>query len=214
MARYCTKSDTYSFGLPRGSFPNPARLVKAARAVDDTFLLDEHGFDLNAPVVFRADLGANAALPDPLVSGVTYYAIPVSDSAFQVAATADGAAIDLTSDGVRVLVVPKLDVEGTIEMMSAVVDDMLPGHVVPLTAPYPPVVVLTTAELTAAKLLGYTGAGSRSFGEVLQEARRRLDKWGRGIPVRGENRQKSAALSVSVSRASDSRGWGRYGGIT
>lgn len=212
MASYCDESDLAAFGLPRGSFPNPARQVARVDLASDSMTLDEHGFSADAPVVFRPDIGSGSSLPAPIVEGSTYYAIPVSDSAFKVAATIGGSALDLTTEGATFLVVGKLDKAAAIRAASAVVDDMLPAHVVPLVEPYPEIIRLTAAELATARLMGSTGLTSQSYTEVLKEARIRVQRWAKGIPVRGENAPARSGLSAAAGRR-DSRGWSTYGGI-
>lgn len=213
MAVYCAPRDLYDFGLPRGAVANPARLAAFALASTDTITLDLHGFDADDPVTFRAEAGGS--LPAPLVAGTTYYAIPLGESAFKLAAAPGGGAIDLSSDGASVLVISPLPIAAAIEWASRIVDDMLPAGVVELAAPYPAIVRMTAAELAAGKLAGRGGFESKALGDIVIEARKRLERWGKGVPIRGENAPAPAGLSVSVSAlgvARDPSGWGRFGG--
>jgi hypothetical protein len=215
MANYCTTSDLYDFGLPRGGIPNPARLAAdpPASASTNAIELDGHGFATDDPVSFRAEAGGS--LPAPLVAGTIYYAIPLSEGYFSVAETAGGAAIDLTTAGSAVVVHTPLPVDAAIEFASALIDDMLPAHVVPLTAPYPPIVVMSCAELAAAKLAARSGAASVSLTAMADAARKRLERWGQGIPLRGTNvsAQTPANLAQSATApALDVRGFRRWGG--
>ena len=212
MADYCETSDLYDYGLPRGAIATAARLVSSALASTDQFILNEHGFQTDDPVVFREDDSEGATLPGGIVAGTEYYAIRDSDSAFRVAATVGGSAITLSFDGVRVLVVARLPVAKTITGISALIDDMLPGHLVPLSAPYPEIVRMTCAELVTAKLMARQGIRSESFAEVQKEARIRLQRWASGIPIRGENSPTRASLAATRAR-NDSRGWSQHGGI-
>jgi hypothetical protein len=217
MASYCTVADLYAYGLPRGALANPARLVQQADPASDTLSLDQHGFALNDPLTLRAEGGGS--LPAPLVAGVTVYAKPVpnSEALFQVAAAPDGPAINLTTAGSRILVTIKISREAAIVYGSALIDDMLPAHLVPLTAPYSPIVVITCAELANWKLLGSTGGSSKTFSEMIDAAKKRLDRWAKdAVPIRGENAPTiSAAVPVAaaVGSASDSRGWNKFGGL-
>ena len=215
MASYCEESDLYDFGLPRGAVPNPGRLAEGASASTDAISLDMHGFALDDAVVFRAD-GANASLPAPLVEGTTYYAKPLSQFSFQVAATAGGAAIDLTTAGQYILVIAPLNIAAAIEWASTIVDDMLPSHVVPLESPYPRIVVMTCAELAFGKLAGRGGSASAALMKMVDEASKRITRWAQGVPLRGVNApdtHTNTAASASVSTVADPRGWSRYGGI-
>ena len=213
---YCTIADLYAYGLPRGALANPGRLAQSADPSSDTISLDQHGFATNDLLTFRAEGGG--ALPAPLVAGVTYFAKPVpnSDLLFQVSATQGGPAIDLTSAGSRILVVARISKEAAITFGTALIDDMLPAHLVPLSPPYPPIITITCAELANWKLLGNTGGSSKTFGELVDAARKRLDRWSQGVPIRGENAPPppaSIAIAAPAGSTSDSRGWNKYGGL-
>lgn len=216
MSGYCVVADLFANGLPRGALSNPGRLVAdgktGANTTTNTLPLDQHGFSLNDPLTLRVE--SNGSFPAPLAAGVTYYAIPVNDGAFSVAAAADGPAIDLTTPGARILVVAPIPYAAAIAYGKALIDDMLPAHLVPLTAPYPPIVVLTNAELAIAKLLQGTGSASKSLGDMLTEARKRMTDWSRGRPLRGENVPPPANVGVSATVPyADARGWSRFGGL-
>ncbi len=213
MAGYCTRADLYSFGLPRGTIPNPGRLLLSVDAGADRLLLGDHGFALNDPVSFRAELGG--ALPSPLVAGVQYFAIPVTDDLFQVSATSGGAAINLTTAGSEILVMSPLPVDSAIDWGKEAIDQVLIAHAVPLEAPYPPIVVMTNAELAAAKLGFFSGAGSKSLADMLASANTRLEKWAKGVPLRGANVKSDDRTNLAVSASvpyADRRGWSRFGG--
>jgi hypothetical protein len=177
--------------------------------------LDGHGFAEGAPVTVRAEAGGS--LPSPLQAGVTYYVVPVGDDRISLSATAGGDAIDLTTVGENVLVIAPLPMAAAISYASALVDDMLPAHVVPLTAPFPPIVKATTAELAAAKLAAITGVKGANLSEATDAAQKRLERWGKGIPIRGTNAPGAANLAAngaSLSAAfNDARGWQKFGGL-
>ncbi len=206
----CTPADVHSFGLPRGAAPNPARPV-VVDAVSDTFVLDQHGQALGDPIKLRPDAGGEA--PEPLVQGVTYYCVPLDESTFQLAATPTGAAIDLITPGRRVLVICKSPVAAAITFVSRMLEDGMPGHVVPFTDPVPDIVRMTCAELAGARVMALSGTQSVAFGSLLDQAKKRLEKWAIGVPVRDVRATPPANLAsaVSVPRL-DLRGWGRYGG--
>lgn len=210
---YCDDADLYAHGLPRGAAPNPGRLCRPANATANTITLDVHGFAADDEISFRAEGGG--ALPGGLSEGVTYYALPVSESVFAVAATAGGGAIDLSSAGSRYLVIAPLQTASAREWASRLIDDFLTGHPVPLSLPVPPIVRMTCAELAAGKLLGLSGGQSKSLAAIADDARKRIERWAKsGMPIRGENAptpaQKAASASVPYS---DPRGWNRWGGL-
>lgn len=211
-SEYCTKDDLYEAGLQRGALPNPGRLVAAVDIATDTLTLDGHGFRADAELLFRAEAGGS--LPSPLVAGTTYYALVVSDATFRVSATAGGSAINLTTAGSLIVVSTPVPFTAAIRRASALVDDMLPAHVVPLTAPYPVVVVAVTADLAIAVLGALTGGSSADFVTLkLAGAQKILDRWGKGIPIRGANAPPGAGLAaVAATTAVDPLGWIPTGG--
>jgi len=213
MSSYCVESDLYDYGIARGALANPGRLVASADATTDTIELDAHGFSTDLQVSFRAE--SLGSLPSPLAAGTTYYAIPVTGSTFSVSATAGGAAIDLTTAGSTFIAITEVPTAAAIEWASGILDNMMPAHVVPLTAPYPDVIVATCAELAANKLLSRTGSASESLGVMIDNAMKRVARWGKGVPIRGTNAPTSRtnnAASATVPYA-DTRGWGEFGGL-
>lgn len=222
MASYCSRADVYSFGVPRGAIPNEGRLALSVDTTANTFALGDHSFATGDPVHFRAELGGS--LPAPLVAGAVYYAIATTEDTFQVSATVGGAAIDLTTAGSEILVIAPLPIDQAIAYGARVIDQALVAHAVPLTAPYPELVVMTNAELAAGKLGYFSGGTSKSLADMLVSAQARLDTWAKGVPVRGDNtapeeRTNLAVTAPTVAAASaaapcDRRGqWMRYGAL-
>lgn len=213
MAGYCEPSDLYDFGLPRGAVPNPGRLLDAVDVALDWCALDVHGFALDDPVMFRAEAGGS--LPGGLAEGITYFAKPIDESHFQVSATAGGAAIDLTSPGESVLAISPLPIAAAIEWGARTIDDMLPAHVVPLTAPYPPIIVATNAELAAGKLATRAGFVSKALSDIIGGAQKKLDRWAKNVEIRGDNAplpaQGAAVATAIAAPVDDVRGWFRFG---
>lgn len=71
-----------------------ARVLQVtAVAATDVLTATAHGFVLNTPVVFAGMTGGA-----PLVAGTTYYARDITANTFKLAATAGGAAINITTD--------------------------------------------------------------------------------------------------------------------
>lgn len=214
--RYCEESDVYSYGLPRASVANPGRLAQSADPSTNTITLNVHGFAEGSAVRFRAD-AAGGSLPGGIAEGTTYYVQIVDADRFRVSTTAGGSVVDITSAGLRLIVIPDLTLTPEIEWASALIDDALPAHLVPLEAPYPPIVRMTCAELAARKRMVMQGAVSESVATFADEAIKRVQRWAKGVPLRGENvtnerRANLAASSASAPRA-DRSGWGRFGGI-
>lgn len=210
---YCEPKDLHAFGLPRGAVPNPGRLLSGVSTSANTLTLDVHGFAEDDE--FRVRVEAGGSLPGGLAEGVTYFALPIDESSFKARATAGGSVIDITSSGdpERVLVIAPLPVLSWIRWASRIVDDLLPAHVVPLVAPYPEMVILTTAELAAGKGLGFGGTTSRTLTKAVDAAEKRLERWGKGIPIRNATGQVPANLAASATAPyRDGRGWNRYGG--
>lgn len=207
---YCEAADLYDHGLPRGGLPNPGRVVESVATGTEIMTLDGHGFREDAELVFRAEDGGS--LPSPLVEGTTYYAIPLTDSTFSVTATEGGAAVNLTTAGSMVIVTTPLPITAAIEWASAWVDEQIP-HVLPLEEPYPKTIIAACADLATARLLRYTGAASVALEEKLVGTQRLLERWARGIPVRGATRPVSGNLAAVISSGEDPRGWSSPGGM-
>jgi hypothetical protein len=209
---YCTEADLYDYGLPRGSLPNPGRLVADVEADTEILTLDGHGFRTDSELLLRAEAGGS--LPSPLVAGTTYYAIVLTSSTFQLSATAGGSAINLTSAGSNIVVTVGLPFTTVIQWASATVDDFLVGHEVPLTAPYPLTVVNATAQLAITKLEAQTqGLDRQVILDKLEQVQMMLQRWAKGIPVRGNVVPTSANLAiVSTVSGTDPRGWVPTGG--
>lgn len=213
VVAYCDPSDVYDH-VPRGSIPRNGMLVYSVDTSSDTIELGGHGLDDADPITFRAEAGGS--LPSPLAEGTTYYAIVSSDYRFQVAATAGGAALDLTTAGESVVMIPPDPVPAACEWGKSIIDDQMPAHAVPLTAPYPPIIVETNAELAAWKLAGKTGAATTTLVDLIKEVRARLARWAAGAVIRGTNAPTSTSQAASAASAALARtpnAWNRYGGI-
>jgi hypothetical protein len=212
MVAYAEITDLYRQGFPRGLLANPGRSVAEVSATTNLLTLDGHGFADDDELLFRVEDGGE--MPAPLVAGTTYYAIASSDSTFQVALTAGGAAVDLTTPGESVVVSTSLDpaVAATLEHYSRLADTYLIGHEVPLTAPYPAVVVGFVAKLAAAALLELMGQASEQVRRTAEKVEAEFKRLAKGIPLRDAAATASANLPVVVTGvAADTRGWSSYG---
>jgi hypothetical protein len=206
MSQYCDIPDLYTYGLPHGALPNAARLIDAVSIANDSFTLDEHGFVGGELVSFRPDI--SGTLPTPLVEGVTYYALRVTSQTFKVEATVGAGPINLGTTGKLVLIIAELPLLPAITAASALIEDMLPGHVVPLIAPFPEIIRMTCAELAVGRLMTRQGATPDSMGKAVTAAQERLKRWSKGIPIRGTAPETRANLAASASLAyRDPKGW-------
>jgi hypothetical protein len=201
---YATRADVFKYSLARGALAGVSRLAESALASNDTFELADHGYATNDTVTLRAAEGGT--LPAPLVAGTTYYVILVTDGTFKLAASAGGAAINLTTDGVDVYVSNDLPFDDVLEAYSRFVDGYLPAHLVPFTAPYPRLLTMIVAELAAKKLLAITGVDSAIVEKAEASAILQLQRWAAGLPVRDTSATSPANLAITSTV--DSRGWG------
>jgi len=210
---YATQSDVYMYGLPRGTLGSLGRLV-ASMALGAHIVLDGHGFVLNDPVIFQAVTSSGGALASPLVAGTTYYVIPVNDSQFDVAASANGSAITLTSTGASVKVATPLPIDNVLEFYSRWADGFMPAEVTPLVPDpdgrYPVLVTGVVAELAAKKLQQLAGHISINVDEFEKVAMAQLQRWSKGVPVRdpAQGAANTALQSSLVVTLNDTRGWG------
>jgi len=207
VTAYATTRDLHTYGLRRGVLSNPGREVESSLASTNVLTLDGHLFATDDQVTVRAIEGGT--LSAPLVAGTVYYAIHLTDSTFSLATTSGGVAIDITSNGLTMMVKAELPVAELLEAYSRFVDDFVPAHLVPMTAPYPVTVARIVCELVAAKLLSLAGQSSVSMTEAEVGAKAQLERWAKGIPIREV--VSAANLSVVASYATtagDPRGWG------
>lgn len=208
MVAYATHGDLYRHGLPRGLIHEPARPIASVDAATNRLTLANHGYELDDPVQLVVEPGG--ALPAPLAAGTVYYARPIvdSDSLFELAATAGGAAINITDAGTGTfgIYTPlRAEIDAVLEVTSREVDDMLPAHLVPLEEPYPSAVVAAVCKITARKLLATRGERSETLIEEAGFAVSNLQKWAKGIPLRDERATGPANLAQAWSDGD--RGW-------
>lgn len=208
MTVYCQQADVYRFAPP-AALQLPARLVSAVVTSTDLITLAGHGLADDDPIAFRAEGGGS--LPTPLAAGTTYYAKVVSPDTFQVAATAGGAAIDLTTSGSSVVAVLQMPWDRWIAESSALVEQTVTAHKVPLLNSddsIPEAIRVYTAALLAVRALAFCGAATAAVQGQLEFYAKQADKWARGVPLRGEQRPAAAGGAISRSGALvDPRGW-------
>lgn len=213
QAQYCTTSDVYRFCAP-GMLQVAARLVASVSTSSDALTLQGHGLATGDPIALRAESGGS--LPSPLTAATTYYAIAVSPDVFQVATTPTGSAVNLTTAGSNVLLVPQMPWSRWIDECSAMTDQTVPAHAAPLVADdgtTPEPIRVFTAAQVAMRALAFCGRETEAIQAQLAYWGKLADKWARGVPLRGASRPvpTNVALSRSGSGA-DPRGWSRGNG--
>jgi len=226
MAGYCERTDLLAF-LPSGGLPNVARMA-TANASTNAIELDQHGLVDDQEVVFSADTAAGYSVPGGLTAGTTYYAIIVSTSRFKVAATAGGAAIDLTTAGDTFSVWVELPWSKWIDTGAATCESIIgtyAAHVLPLvpdtsrwpsTNGYDPVVVRANAAFAAFEGVGAT-AGIEVKNQLLDQIREittRLTEWAKRSPIRGIDASRTSPVNLAITAsagATDPRGWATRG---
>jgi hypothetical protein len=194
--------------LTGGSIRVEARLAAANPATDE-IALDNHGMQTGDAFQLRLEPGAT--LPAPLAAGTTYYAIELSDIAFQAAATPTGAAIDITDAGENWSVVRFVPWARFIASSSALIDNQMTGSAVPMD-PVPEVVRHFTSLLVIERAMVFAGGSSEDVTRHMDRAQAMFDRWLAGRPIVGEDKPPAASKAIRTPRSSgsatDSRGWG------
>lgn len=195
--------------LPLGGLPSASGLVASCLAGTDVITYDGHGFETDDTVQVRAV--EDGTLSAPLVAGTVYYAIRLSGSTFKLAATSGGAAIDISSDGVSMVIEREPDFDYWIGYYSRWADTSLPGHLVPMgrDAPVPSIVEGIVADLVAKRMFNVSGQASETLKDMEIASAAQLARFATGMPVRDSNATASANLAVvsTLGSAADPRGW-------
>lgn len=193
-----------------GSLPSSSGLAASSLAGSNAITLDGHGFVTGDPFKVRAIEGGS--LSAPLIEGVTYYAIRVSNACFEVAATPGGAALDLTTNAISMVVSREPDFDYWIWAYSRWADTSLPGNLVPLgrTAPVPGAVEVIVADLVAKRMFNAGGQESESLKDMEIASVAQLKRFAGGMPLRELTAPSSANLAITTTLGSvaDPRGWG------
>ncbi len=226
---YCTRANVYAW-IPAAAFVRAPKTIEAVDAAADMLTLRGHGLVADRPVRFAIDgapapvLGvAAAALPGGLSASSVVYAQPLSEDLFQIAATAGGAAIDITSAGsgrFGLIVGHEPDLDEQILNASAWIDVHIPAAKTPVPAVngvYPRILEQLAARFAARWMLTGFGlqnanykdsaAAVEKMGDVDQAT---LNGWKNGAPVpwlttvdATPNVAEAGARSWSLA----SRGW-------
>ena len=210
QTQYCAQADVYRFAAP-GLLQVPARLVASVSTTAYTFTLAGHGLATDDALSFRAESGGT--LPTNIAAGVVYYAIYVSPDTFQVATAPGGVAVHTTTAGSNVLAIPQIPWSRLIDEASAMSEQTVVAHAVPLlnddgTTPEP--VRAFTAAQVALRALAFCGRETEAVQGQMEYWGKLADKWGRGVPLRGVQRPVSTNTAITRSAAQvDPRGWDR-----
>ena len=204
---YCSRGDVTA-RLPPGTVVSPAGMLASCLASTDVLTYDGHGLETDDEVTVRA--ASAGTLSAPLVAGTVYYAIRLTNSTFKLAASAGGAALNITSDGVEMVVTREPKFDDVIEFVSRWADTFLPAHVVPLTAPIHPLVRGVVADVSAKRILNANGQDSAAVTAAELAGKAILERHAAGMPLRGGAQVPSnlAITATSVSSGGDPRGFG------
>jgi hypothetical protein len=218
MPPYCTKADALSW-VTQGSVTNPRRAIAAVHTDTDTLAADDHRLATGSEVQLWLPRNGAGEMAEPLVEGAVYYAIRLSDSTFQVAATpADAAAaspVNITSEGCNMKLGAQIPWDAYIEGRSAKLDEQAIGNAFPLADGEPiPIVV---RDLVSIQVLGdaarFVGKTDIDLSEEQERARKELEIWATGKPLRAKEAPAPTNTAVSGPRlsgsAADPRGWSR-----
>lgn len=208
---YCTRADVMR-RLPPTAVGSPSAVAASSLAGSNVITLDGHGLETGDEVTVRAVEGGS--LSAPLVEGTTYYAIRVNHASFKLAATAGGTAIDLTTNAVEMMVIREPSFDEHIQFYSRWADGILPGHLVPLTAPIHPVVAGVVADCVAKRVLNIGGQDSAVLNATELASKAILERHATGLVLRGAPVTASANLAVTTTlgTTADPRGWAPTGG--
>jgi len=205
---YCSRGDVTA-RLPPGTVVSPAGMLASCLASTDVLTYDGHGLETDDEVTVRA--ASAGTLSAPLVAGTVYYAIRLTNSTFKLAASAGGAALNITSDGVEMIVTREPKFDDVIEFCSRWADTFLPAHAVPLTAPIHPLVRGVVADVSAKRVLNANGQDSAAVTAAELAGKAILERFAAGMPLRGGTAQVPSNLAItatSVSSGGDPRGFG------
>ncbi len=215
MSLYCTAQDAGDWLGPENA-EDPYRDL--ANVDPDTDVLELGGHHLATGDIFevRALAGTVAG---GLAERVQYYAIVLSRSQFQAAATAAdaaaGNAIDITDAGENMGAVLYIPWDRYIRKESSLVSDMMTGNALPLAegAEVPPLVNRFTSILVAVRAAIFTGQQTETLTEQREHALKLLEgTYLKGKPIR-EKAPPATMKAIRTPRTSgtagDSRGWNR-----
>jgi hypothetical protein len=218
MPPYCTRDDALGW-VNQGAVTNPRRTIAAVYTDTDTLAIDDHRLKTGYVVQLWLPRNGAGEMAEPLIEGTVYYAIRLSDSTFQVAATpadaATGNPIDITTEGCDMKLVAQIPWDAYIEGRSAKLDEQAIGNAFPLAEGA--AVPIVVRDLVSIQVLGdaarFVGSTDIDLSEEQERARKELEIWATGKPLRAKEAPASTNTAVSgpplSGSAADSRGWRR-----
>lgn len=185
---YATTRELYLTALPARALapsPMPCELVDPSA---NRIVLRSHGLVADEQVTVKA-----STLPGGLSATVVYFVRVVSQDLLELAASAGGAAVDITSVGAGPLyLIPQStpeQVEMVLQQVSREVDWSLRGHATPL-ATWSPLVPSIVARIAAHRLAVARGLLRPEYKDAMEplryeaeRAHRLLDECARGVPM-------------------------------
>jgi hypothetical protein len=198
---------------------NPRRPIAAVYPDTDVLAIDDHRLKTGYEVQLWLPRNGAGEMAAPLIEGEVYYAIVLSDSTFQVAATpADattGTQIDIISEGCDMKLGAQIPWDSYIEGRSAKLDEQAIGNAFPLADGEP--VPIVARDLVSIQVLGdamrFVGDTDNDLSEEQDRARKELEAWAKGKPLRAKEAPAPTNTAASGPRlsgsAADSRGWNR-----
>lgn len=214
MPPYCTPQQAGQWLGPNNA-TDPYRTLSAVVPSTDALVLDGHNLITGDTFEVTARAGTVAA---GLAEGVEYFAIVVTRSRWQAAATlADAQAanpIDITDEGENVGVLLHIPWDRYIAEEGALVGEMIIANALPLPddATVPPLVSRYTSLLVASRVAMFTGQTSTDLADEKKEALRQLETYYlKGKPLRNQAppATNTAIRTPTSGTATDSRGWHR-----
>lgn len=203
---YCTRADVNA-RLPPGSVTSTGTIAASTSAGTNAITFDGHGLETGDPVTVRAVSGGS--LSAPLVADVTYYVRRLSNSAFELAETLGGPAIDITTTATDMMVIREPNYDTHIEFYSRWCDAFLPAHIVPLEEPIHPLVKGLVADLVAKRMLNIAGQDSAVLTQTELASKAQMERFAKGLSLRGADATESANSAVTSTSitVADPRGW-------
>jgi hypothetical protein len=193
------------------------RPCASADAVTNALVCEGH--NLPADEAVQLWTGGAGALPAGLAAGVVYYVRPVagSTSLFQLALTAGGAAIDITTAGTAPFgFIQQINatILRALDYRSRWIDRNLTGHLVPASAPYPTELVTLCCRLAAWDVALELGKGKKDDPLSLRFDQCMADvaQMKKGQPLRDGAARAPANAAISAVSALSAGSWVRTDG--
>lgn len=215
---YCTAQDAGNWSGVN-NLTDRQHQLELVDPVADVLQLGGHNMATGDAFEITARAGTPAG---PLAESTTYYAIVLTPSRWQAAATAADAAagipIDITDEGVNMGALFRIPWDRYIEEESARVGELLIANAFPLAdgEPVPFIVRSYTSVLVARRAAIFVGKMSQALKDAVDETRADLrELYAKGKPLR-DQAPLATNTAVSGPRLSgttvDARGWVRVSG--